>query len=173
MNKQVSDNLSFEEAIAFTQSLLEERETGKLGEEETQEAITSLVKSENGARGFFVTYLTGEYALADNPSTAVINALKSAPEIVSALLVKNLAMSAAMAVTHRRNNNEEMAQASDRVRLRTAEIIKQVKLDLVCQELEQLRESLTTGEGSYEAFLQRWGYDTEQRQVIEQTSLEV
>jgi len=170
---QVSKLVSFEEAKSFTQSLLEEIETGKLSEVETQDGITSLVKSENGARGFFVTYLTGDYELADNPSNAVINALKSAPETVSELLVKNLAMSAAMAVTHRRNNDEEMAKGSERVRQRTVNIIKQVKLDSVSQELSQLQQSLTTGEGSYQAFLQRWGYDTEQKQVIELALSEV
>lgn len=168
LNQQVPESVSFPEAIEFTQSLLEQMETGKLNDHEIQSAITSLVKSENGARGFFVTYLTDERIIADNPSTGIICALQSSPEIISELLVKNLAMSAAMAITHRRNNNQEMAQGSERVHKRTVNIIQQIQLDLVNKKLQQLGQSAKTGEGVYETFFQRWGYDAEQRDVIQQ-----
>jgi hypothetical protein len=75
-------------------------------------------------------------------------------------------MSAAMAVAHRRKGNEEMAQGSDRVRSRTTHLIQQLELPQVPELAQALRESAITGEGSYKTFLQRWNYDTEQRQVI-------
>jgi hypothetical protein len=160
------ESVTFEEAIALTQSLLAQLEAGELSQEDVSEAIAQLVKSENGARGFFVTYLTSEGTLADNPSPAVIQALQSSPDTVAELLVKNLAMSAAMAVAHRRNDNEQMAQGSDRVRSRTTNLIKQLKLTQVRELSGQLRESTLTGEGTYKTFLNRWGYDAEQRQVM-------
>ena len=95
-------------------------------------------------------------------------ALRSSPEIVSELLVKNLAMSAAMALTHRRNQNEEMAESSERVRQRTTHLIKQIQLDSVSDKLQQLRESVITGTGHYQAFLERWEYDPQQKQMIQQ-----
>src|SRR3712207_1870602 len=134
------ESVTFEKAIALTQSLLPQMEAGELSQEDVSEAIAQLVKSENGARGFFVTYLSSEGTLADNPSPAVIQALKSSPDTVAELLVKNLAMSAAMAVTHRRNDNEQMAQGSDRVRSRTTNLIKQLKLVQVRELSGQLRE---------------------------------
>ncbi|MDJ0901364.1 MAG: hypothetical protein QNJ55_21410 [Xenococcus sp. MO_188.B8] len=70
-------SLSFPEAIAFTQSLMEKITEGKLQETEIQEQVTSLVSSQNGARGFFVTYLTSDSALADNPSPGIIRALQT------------------------------------------------------------------------------------------------
>ncbi|NES80906.1 MAG: hypothetical protein F6K10_05595 [Moorea sp. SIO2B7] len=169
----VSDSVTFQDAIAFTESLLAQMEAEKLSEEESQTAIASLVKTSNGGRGFFVSYLTSDHTLADSPSTGVISALQSSPEIVTELLVKNLAMSAGMAVTHRRNHNEEMAKSSDRVRQRSANLIKQIQLDSVSEELSKLRESTITGEGEYQDFLQRWGYDSEQLQVIQQAVSEV
>ncbi|MGK7916667.1 MAG: hypothetical protein AB4038_14160 [Prochloraceae cyanobacterium] len=168
MNLTAPESITFEEALAFTQSLLEQIEAGKLNEEEIQEAIASLVKSMNGARGFFVTYLTDDRTLADNPSNGVIQALQSSPEIVGELLVKNVAMSTAMAITHRRNNDEKMAKSSDRVSQRTANLIKQFQLNIVVDKLQQLCQSAATGQGNYQDFLQRWGYDEEQRQAIEQ-----
>ena len=161
-------SLSFPEAIAFTQSLMEKITAGKLQETEIQEQVTSLVSSQNGARGFFVTYLTSDSALADNPSPGIIKALQTSPDVVSDLLVKNVAMSAAMGITHRRNQDETAAQGSDRVKRRTVNLIQQLNMDTVNQELEALKVSVNSDRGSYQEFLQRWGYDDEQKQVINQ-----
>ena len=161
-------SLSFPEAIAFTQSLMEKITEGKLQESEIQEQVTSLVSTSNGARGFFVAYLTSDSALADNPSSGVIKALQASSDTVSELLVKNVAMSAAMAITHRRNQDETAAQGSDRVKRRTVNLIQQLNMDGVNQELEALKVSVNSDQGSYQEFLQRWGYDDEQKQVINQ-----
>lgn len=166
------DAVTFEEAIALTQSILSQIELGG-SPAESAAAIAALVKTENGARGFFVTYLTDSRSLADNPSSAVVQALQSAPEIVAELLVKNLAMSAAMAVTHRRHQNEAMANQSERVQLRTMRLIELVELPDVQELSQRLWDSVTGGEGSYKAFLERWGYDAEQRQVIQQALAQV
>ncbi|MBE9126463.1 MULTISPECIES: hypothetical protein [unclassified Coleofasciculus] len=166
---QIPENVTFEDAIALTESLMTKMDTGELSQTEAADAIAQLVKTQNGARGFFVTYLTPEGTLADNPSPEIIQALQSSPDTVSELLVKNLAMSAAMAITHRRNNNEEMAQGSDRVRMRTANLIERVELPQVRELALKLRESAVTGEGSYKTFLERWQYDAEQREIIRQT----
>ncbi|HEY9647497.1 MAG TPA: hypothetical protein V6C88_14055, partial [Chroococcidiopsis sp.] len=128
-----------------------------------------LAATENGARGFLVTYLSIEESPADHPSEAVVRGLKSSPAVVSELLVKNLAMSSAMAIAHRRNEDETMAEGSDRVRSRTIQLIQRVQLPEVTQKAQQLHETAATGQGDYKAFLDRWGYDTEQRQVIQNT----
>lgn len=162
----IPETVTFEEAIAFTQSLLSQMEAGELSQREAGEAIAQLVKTANGARGFFVTYLTSPSPLADNPSPEVIQALQSSSDFVAELLVKNVAMSAAMAVTHRRNGDEQNACRSDRVRSRTTHLIEQVELPQVRELALALRESAVTGAGSYKTFLQTWNYDAEQRQVI-------
>jgi hypothetical protein len=165
--------ITFEDAIALTQSLLDHMEQGELSDGELQELIASLVGSENGARGFFVTYLSDSRPLADHPSEAVIQALHTSPDIVAELLVKNLAMSSAMAITHRRNQDEAMAEGSDRVRSRTVDLIQRLQLPQVAQRAKKLHESSITGEGDYHAFLKRWGYDAEQREVIRQAMMAI
>lgn len=163
----VPEAITFEQAIAFTQSLMTQMQAAQISEPDLEATLTDLLSSANGARGFFVTYLTDDCPLADQPSAAVIRALRSAPTVPE-LLVKNLAMSSAMAVAHRRNRNEAMAQGSDRVQARTANLIQQVQMAEVREQATQLCQSAATGSGEYAAFLQRWGYDAEQRQVIEQ-----
>jgi len=89
----VPDAVSFAEAIALTQALLDGLEQGKVTAATLETTIAALVCSENGARGFFVTYLSADRALADQPMPTVVAALQTASAIVSPLLVKNLAMS--------------------------------------------------------------------------------
>jgi hypothetical protein len=163
---KVPEAVTFEQAIALTQSLLSQAEAGELSQPEIATVIAELVKTENGARGFFVTSLTSETSVVDNPSTHVVQALQTSPEVVAELLVKNLAMSAAQAVFHRRNQNQEMAQGSEQVRQRTVHLIELLELPAVSDRLQQLLETAATAEGRYKAFLERWNYDNEQRQVI-------
>ena len=172
MSLKVPETVTFEQAIALTQSLLSQVEAG-VQEPEIAAVISELVKTQSGARGFFVTYLTSESSLADNPSPAIVQALQTSPEVVAELLVKNLAMSAAQVLFHRRNQNEEMAQASERVRQRTAHMIELVDLTAVRDRIHKLLQTLAQGEGEYKAFLERWGYDTEQQQAISQALQQV
>jgi hypothetical protein len=162
----VPDHVTFEQAIALTQSLLAELEQGTLADADLNASIAALVGSENGARGFFVTYLTDDRPFADHPTEAVVQALASSPEIVSELLIKNLAMSTAMAIAHRHNQNEVMAQGSDHVQRRTLHLLRLTQLQESAQKAQALHESATTGIGDYQAFLDRWNYDAEQRQQI-------
>lgn len=169
-NSNISlDSISFPDAIAYTQSLMEKITAGKLEETEIQEQVSSLVNTSNGARGFFVAYLTSDSVLADNPSPGVIQALQNASDSVSDLLVKNVAMSAAMAITHRRNQDETAATGSDQVKERTMNLIQKLKMESVNRELLALKESIDDAKGNYDKFLSRWGYDEEQKQVINQT----
>jgi hypothetical protein len=161
-----SETITFERAIELTQSLLSEIEADRLSEAEIEQAVSSLVKTSNGARGFFVTYLTDDRLLADRPSSGVLDALQQAPEIVAELLVKNLAMSAAMVVHHSREQNEEMAASSARVQGRSRLLIQTLQLP-ACQTLaQQMLASLQDGGGEYESFFRRWGYDGEQKVAI-------
>ena len=164
----VPEGMTFEQAIALTQSLLAHMEQGTLPESEVERAIAALVSTEAGARGFFVTYLTDSGTLADHPDAPVLAALSSAPDLVAELLVKNLAMSSAMAVFHRRQQHETTAQESDRVRSRTHNLIRLLQLPAVQAKGQSLLDSITSGQGPYQSFLERWGYDAEQRQVIQQ-----
>lgn len=160
------DNITFEKAIQLTQIFLNDYQN--LTENDQEIIISSLVKSENGARGFFVTYLTDNREIADIPSEGVIKGLKSSPEIVSELLVKNVAMSTAMKISHQRSENEKMAQNSERVTNRSIQLIKDLKLDIVTEKIKQLITTITEKKGIYQDFLNRCNYDDQQQEMIKQ-----
>jgi dihydroxyacetone kinase-like predicted kinase len=164
----IPEAISFEEAIALTRSFLAEMQQGSLSDSQIEQTIAALAASENGARGFFVTYLTDERSFADQPSNPVVQGLRSSPNLVSELLVKNLAMSTAMILAHTRNQNLEMAQGSERVQRRTVQLIQLVKLAIVQTKLQALSETIAMNAGHYQRFLERWGYDIEQRDAMQQ-----
>ncbi|NJK33869.1 MAG: hypothetical protein HC919_02380 [Oscillatoriales cyanobacterium SM2_2_1] len=152
---------TFEGAIAHTQELLSQpRPDGEFAA-----AVSALLTDTNGARGFWVAFLTGEGAIADQEHPTLRQVLAHAPLPALELLVKNLAMSTAMALTHRRQGNEAQAQSSERVARRSR---------FWLQPLHPRTHALThalvysarTGTGDYAEFLTKWGYDQEQRQAI-------
>ncbi|MFN5972039.1 MAG: hypothetical protein ACK47N_23055 [Microcystis sp.] len=157
-------SITFENAIQQTQDLLSQIEF--LDTETITQKFTELVSTENGARGFFVTYLTSDLSPTEYPSLEVITALKTSPILVNELLVKNLAMSTAMVIYHRSQGDEENAQGSEKVQEKTGQLIKQLLSQALGEKLQQLATSLNTGQGEYQAFLERWGYDDRQRQAI-------
>ncbi|NMF57452.1 hypothetical protein [Pseudanabaena yagii] len=157
------ENITFEEAIAYTEDLLSH---SNLDEAKLESQIAALVQTVNGARGFFVCFLTGEWTIADAPSAPVIRALQSTPDAIAELLVKNLAMSTAMAITHRRAGNTEQAEGSDRVAKRTALLIEKVDILEVRAIATQVHDTALANTGEYVAFLEKWGYDAEQKQAI-------
>jgi len=157
-------SISFENAIQQTQDLLSQIEF--LDAKTITQKFTELVSTENGARGFFVTYLTSDLSPREYPSLEVITALKTSPIFVNELLVKNLAMSTAMVIYHRSQGDKENAQGSEKVQEKTGQLIKQLLSPALGEKLQQLATSLNTGQGEYQAFLERWGYDNYQRQAI-------
>ncbi len=164
----VSEKVTFEQAIALSQALVDQMAQGAIADALLEQAISALVASENGARGFFVTYLSDPRPIADPPAAAVIAALKTAPAVVAPLMVKNLAMSTAMAIAHRRNQDESLAQGSDRVKARSAYILQAIQSDETVAQIHALMTSIDTQAGDYAAFLKRWGYDSEQQQAMRQ-----
>ena len=157
-------SITFENAIQQTQDLLSQIEF--LDANVITEKLTDLVSTKNGARGFFVTYLTSDLPYTEHPSLEVITALKTSPILVNELLVKNLAMSTAMVIYHRGQGDEENAQGSEKVQEKTGQLIKQLLSPALEEKLQQLATSLNAGQGEYQAFLERWGYDDCQRQAI-------
>jgi hypothetical protein len=162
----VPEDITFEAAIALTQRLLDRLAQKEQLEAPLKEIVSKLVSTQNGARGFFVAYLTDARPFADDPDPEIIEALKSSLEGVSELLVKNLAMSTAMAITHTRNAQPDQAQQSLQVSRRSADLIDRVGGDRLTAEAQDLWQSVTDSSGSYTTFLKKWGYDAEQKAAI-------
>jgi hypothetical protein len=162
----VPANIKFDEAIAITQAFLMQLKKNELTSSQIQDFVSALVQTANGARGFFVTYLTAPDAICDEPRSEIVAALQENPEIAADLLVKNLAMSTAQQIYHQRRNDPEMMASSATVTARTTKIIQQLNLPQIQEMCRELGTTIQTGTGAYSEFLTRWGYDDEQKNSI-------
>jgi len=156
---------TFTEAIEISGHWLGMWEKGEISDEVLADRVAELVASRDGARGFFVVALAGEVPLMDRCPEALVFQLSQAGEPVVDLTVKNLAMSTAMQLQHQRTGDGDLEAASERVRLRTTELLRQLNPELVKARLELLLAA-TRGVGDDLEFLARWGYDEDQRAAI-------
>jgi hypothetical protein len=184
-------SITFEQAVHDAAQLLGQIEAKGLPDEEISNRVHALVRTEVGARGFLVTYLTDQSNTEDLHSDAVVAGLNRSAEIVNDLIAKNIVMSSAMALTHRRNNAEELVSGSQRVTRRCITLARcmssralLVRLDSMVAAVEEVlaskddgfdveltlsKYSFGTGDAlsaefkkEYESFLRKWRYDTGQ-----------
>jgi hypothetical protein len=163
----VPANIKFDAAIDLTQLFLTQLKKNELTSDQILEFVSALIQTANGARGFFVTYLTAQDPICDEPQPEIITAIATHPEIAADLLVKNIAMSTAQQLYHQRRNDSEMMASSATVAARTTKMIEALNLQQIQAMCRELVGTIQTGTGSYTEFLTRWGYDDEQKQSID------
>ena len=157
---------SFQQAMEITAAWLQQWDNEEISDEVLADRIGEMVASRDGARGFFVVSLAGESALMDRMPDAVAGQLRSAGAGVVDLSVRNLAMSTAMAVHHKRNGDQLQQAGSERVTVRCTELLRLLEPPLVKERLEQLLAAAIDNQGDDVAFLNKWGYDAEQKRAI-------
>jgi hypothetical protein len=163
---------TFQQAMEITAQWLALWENGELSDEVLGDRVAEMVASRDGARGFFVVSLAGDCPLMDRLPDPVVFALRQAGAGVVDLSVRNLAMSTAMALHHQRSGDAGQQAGSERVQLRCTELLRLLEPEAVKLRLETLLEA-TAGRGDDVAFLDRWGYDAEQKASIAQAALAV
>ena len=163
---------TFSQAMEITAQWLGLWEAGELSDEVLADRVGELVASRDGARGFFVVSLTGDAPLMDRLPEPLVAALQKAGEGVVDLTVRNLVMSSAMILHHRRSADQEHQAGSERVQQRSTELLRQLEAGPVKRRLETLlaaageQEEAAGAVAEDRAFLDRWGYDAEQRRAI-------
>ena len=162
---------TFKEEMEATIIWCKSWENDEISDEVISDRIGELIKTVEGARGFFVVSLSIDCPLMDRFPDALIFQLRSSGEIVVDLTVKNLAMSSAMVITHRENNDIQELQ-SERIKMRCIELLKLLDSNQVKKRLDVLLEA-TKGNGKDFKFLNRWSYTTEQIKAISESIYEV
>ena len=155
---------TFKQAMEATMIWCKSWENDEISDEVISDRIGELIKTVEGARGFFVVSLSIDCPLMDRFPDALIVQLRNSGEIVVDLTVKNLAMSSAMVITHRNNKDPQEIQ-SKRIKIRCIELLKLLDSTQVKKRLDVLLEA-TKGNGADLKFLDRWKYNDEQINAI-------
>ena len=164
----MTTGIKFAAAIELTQQFVLQLQDDSLTPEQVQIFVTDLVATQEGARGFFVGYLTNGLAVVDQVHPGIILGLATYPAVVADLLVKNLAMSTAQNLHFLRENQADMATNSATVAKRSRQLIDALQMPEIKVITQQIIAAVQTGTGEYAEFLERWGYDADQKKAIEQ-----
>tara|TARA_Y100001968_G_scaffold189166_1_gene173397 strand:+ start:430 stop:942 length:513 start_codon:yes stop_codon:yes gene_type:complete len=158
---------TFKQAMEATMIWCKSWENDEISDEVIADRIGELIKTIEGARGFFVVSLSIDCPLMDRLPDALIFQLRNSGKIVVDLCVKNLAMSSAMVIKNRKNNNPNETQ-SERIKIRCIELLKLLDSNTVKKRLDTLLEA-TKGKGKDLDFINRWDYNNEQLNAISES----
>ncbi len=162
---------TFKEAMQAALLWCESWENDEISDEVISDRVGELIKTVEGARGFFAVSLSIDCPLMDRYPDALIFQLRNSGEIVVDLTVKNLAMSSAMIITHRANN-DELENQSKRIKNRCIELLKLLDSSQVKKRLDILLDA-TKGNGEDLKFLNKWSYNEEQINAISESVYQV
>ena len=162
---------TFKEAMQASMLWCKSWENDEISDEVISDRIGELIKTVEGARGFFVVSLSIDCPLMDRFPDALIFQLRNSGEIVVDLTVKNLAMSSAMIVTHHKNKDPQKIQ-SERIKGRCIELLKLLDSTQVKKRLDVLLDA-TKGNGTDLKFLKKWSYNDEQINAISESIYDV
>ena len=155
----------FEQAMNAAMLWCNSWEEGNMSDEVLADRVAELLQTKIGARGFFVISLSGNCPLMDRLPEPLIFQLREAGEIVVDLTVKNLAMSSAMAITHKSNQEKDLQENSERITSRCIDLLRLLDPHKVKKHLEILLDAIK-GVGEGVKFLERWNYNHEQKIAI-------
>ena len=158
-------NPSFEDAINAASLWCSAWDKGELSDEILADRVAELIKTKTGARGFFVIALASDSPVIDRLPDPLLIQIRAESKTVVDLTVKNLAMSSAMAVFHKKNSDYEQQIRSERITARCLDLLRYLDPNEVKTRLEALLNGLE-GIGDDSIFLKKCGYNNEQKQAI-------
>ena len=135
-----------------------------LSEEVLADRIAELIKTRNGLRGFFAYALSDKDCfLLDKLPFSLIYKLNEGGNVVVEIVVKNLIMSSAQIIIHRRNNNHEYEMVSENISERCKAILRLLGTKSVTKSVNQVLRNLNNMGNSFDNSVK---YDSEQKEFI-------
>ena len=168
--------INFQEA-SFTQSInisakwCKEWEEDMLSEEVLADRIAELIKTKDGRRGFFAYSLSDQdcFLLDKLPFSLIFKLNEGGDEVVE-IVVKNLIMSSAQVISHRRTNNHAYEMTSGNIADRCKNILRHLETKLVTKTINQVIKDLDNMGNSFDNSTK---YDSEQKEFIKKQILDI
>ena len=162
---------SFIQAINISAQWCKEWEEDLLSEEVLADRIAELIKTKIGLRGFFAYALSDkECFLLDKLPSSLIFKLNEAGETVVEIVVKNLIMTSAQIIIHRRESNHEYEETSENISDRCKAILRLLETKSVIKSVNQVLRDLDNMGNSFDNSVK---YDSEQKEFIKKQILDI
>ena len=162
---------SFIQAINISAQWCKEWGEDLLSEEVLADRVAELIKTKNGLRGFFAYSLSDkDCLLLDKLPIALIFKLNEGGDSVVEIVVKNLIMSSAQIIIHRRDNNPEYEMTSENISDRCKAILRLLETNSVTNSVNQVLRDLDNMGNSFDNSIK---YDSEQKEFIKKQILDI
>ena len=162
---------SFTQAINISAEWCKEWSEDLLSEEVLADRIAELTKTRNGLRGFFAYALSDKNCLLlDKLPFSLIYKLNEGGDAVTEIVVKNLIMSSAQIIIHRRDNNHKYQITSENISERCKAILKLLETNSVTKNIKNVLKELDNMGNSFDNSKK---YDDEQKEFIKKLILDI
>ena len=166
-----SKEASFTQAINISAQWCKDWGENLLSEEVLADRIAELIKTRNGIRGFFAYTLSDkDCLLLDKLPLSLIYKLNEVGDAVAEIVVKNLIMSSAQIIIHRRNNNHEYEIASKNISGRCKTLLRLIETKSVVNSVNQVLRDLDSMGNSFDSSIK---YDSEQKEFIKKQIFDI
>ena len=160
----VSQEPSFIQSINITKDWCDEWENDLLSDEVLSDRIKELIKTKNGIRGFFAYALSdSKCSLLDKLPSSLIFTLRERGEYIVEITIKNLIMSSAQIINHKKNKNFDYAAISNNISDRCINLLKELDTKLVTKNINKMISEIDNMGNSFEKNVK---YSTEQKKFI-------
>ena len=162
---------TFTQAINISAQWCKEWGEDLLSEEVLADRIAELIKTKKGLRGFFAYALSDKNCfLLDKLPFSLIFKLNEGGDTVVEIVVKNLIMSSAQIIIHRRENNHEYEIKSEIISDRCKAILRLLEARSVTKNVNQVLKDLDNMGNSFD---NSTNYDDEQKEFIKKQILDI
>jgi len=162
---------SFTQAINISVQWCKEWSEDLLSEEVLADRIAELIKTRNGLRGFFAYALSdNDCYLLDKLPFSLMYKLNEGGDAVTDIVVKNLIMSSAQIIIHRRDNNQEYEMTSENIADRCKAILRLLETKSVSKSINQALRNLDNMGNSFDNSVK---YDSKQKEFIKKQILDI
>ena len=162
---------SFTQAINISAQWCKEWGEDLLSEEVLADRIAELIKTRNGLRGFFAYALSDkDCLLLDKLPSSLVFKFNEGGEAVVEIVLKNLIMSSAQIITHRRENNNVYEIMSENISERCKAILRLLETNSVIKTVNQVLKDLDNIGNSFDNSIK---YDSEQKKFIKKQILDI
>ena len=162
---------SFTQAINISAQWCKEWGEDLLSEEVLADRIAELIKKRNGLRGFFAYALSDKDCfLLDKLPFSLIYKLNEGGDVVAEIVIKNLIMSSAQIIIHRRDKNHEYEITSENISDRCKAILKLLETKSVIKYVNQVLRDLDNMGNGFDKSIK---YDSEQKEFIKKQIFEI
>ena len=165
------NEVSFIQAINISAMWCKDWGDGLLSDEVLADRIAELIKTKKGLRGFFAFSLSSrDCSLFDKLPYSIIFKLTENGKDVVEIVTKNLIMSSAQIIIHRREKNHEYEITSENISDRCKAILRTLDTKLVIKTVNQALEELHNMGNSFDNSIK---YNLEQKKFIKKQIFDI